>query len=158
MAVSGSGANVSYTIPNVNPGNYYLDIWKDNDNNGFWSIGDFVGWYGSGAWSAPTLTEFQISEGQTVNIDGYEVSWKLFMQAQKIDLISFKKQFRGGTLIIQIPKKKVNYQKNFEGLASLYAEGDLAMAIEDSFWKEIRVYYYKAPNLYQTTLGWLSEK
>ena len=69
VAVSSSGASASFTIPNVNPGNYYLDVWKDNDNDNVWSVGDFVGWYGSGALSAPELTEFQISEGQTVTIN-----------------------------------------------------------------------------------------
>lgn len=69
IAVTGSGANVSYTISNVNPGNYYLDVWKDNDNDNAWSVGDFVGWYGSGALNSPALTEFQISEGQTININ-----------------------------------------------------------------------------------------
>ena len=68
-AVSGSGASVSFTMTGVNPGNYYLDIWKDNDNDGFWGTsGDFVGWYGSGGLSAPSLTEFQISAGETVHL------------------------------------------------------------------------------------------
>lgn len=65
IAVSGSGASVSYTITGVNSGNYYLDVWKDNDNDNVWSVDDFVGWYGSGALAAPALTEFQISAGET---------------------------------------------------------------------------------------------
>ena len=64
-AVTGTGASVSFTLTDVNPGNYYLDIWKDRDNNGFWSVGDFIGWYGSGGLGSPALTEFQIAEGQT---------------------------------------------------------------------------------------------
>ncbi|MCK4406443.1 MAG: PKD domain-containing protein [Bacteroidales bacterium] len=66
-AVTGSGASVTFTLTDVNPGNYYLDVWKDNDNSGFWSGGDFVGWYGSGGLGSPNLTEFQITEGQTFN-------------------------------------------------------------------------------------------
>lgn len=65
--VSGSGASVSFTISDVNPGNYYLDVWKDNDNDGYWSTGDFEGWYGSGGLGSPDLTEFQIAEGETFN-------------------------------------------------------------------------------------------
>jgi len=64
-AVTGAGASVSFTLTNVNPGNYYLDVWKDADNNGFWSVGDYVGWYGSGGLGSPALTELQIAEGQT---------------------------------------------------------------------------------------------
>lgn len=66
-AVTGSGASVSFTLTNVNPGNYYLDVWKDRDNDGFWTVGDFIGWYGSGGLGSPTLTEFQIAEGETFN-------------------------------------------------------------------------------------------
>ena len=65
--VSGTGASVSFTLSGINPGNYYLDVWKDNDNNGFWTTGDFVGWYGSGGLGSPALTEIQITEGQTFN-------------------------------------------------------------------------------------------
>ncbi len=68
-AVTGSGANVSFTLTNVNPGNYYLDVWKDRDNDGFWSRDDFVGWYGSGGLGSPNLTEFQVTDGQTFNCD-----------------------------------------------------------------------------------------
>lgn len=64
-AVTGSGASVSFTVTGVNPGNYYLDVWKDIDNSGNWSTGDYIGWYGSGGLGSPVLTEFQISEGQT---------------------------------------------------------------------------------------------
>ncbi len=64
---SGTGASVSFTLSGINPGNYYLDVWKDNDNNGFWTTGDFVGWYGSGGLGSPSLTEIQITEGQTFN-------------------------------------------------------------------------------------------
>lgn len=67
-AVSGSGASVNFTLSNVNPGNYYLDVWKDIDNSGFWSAGDYIGWYGSGGLGSPALTEFQIAQGQTFNV------------------------------------------------------------------------------------------
>jgi uncharacterized protein (DUF2141 family) len=68
-SVTGSGASVSFTLANINPGNYYLDVWKDNDNDAGWSTGDFLGWYGSGGLGSPNLTEIQISEGQTVNVN-----------------------------------------------------------------------------------------
>ncbi len=64
---SGSGANVSFTLTDINPGNYYLDVWKDNDNSGTWTTGDYVGWYGSGGLGSPALTEIQLTNGQTFN-------------------------------------------------------------------------------------------
>ncbi len=67
-AATGSGSNVSFELTDVTPGIYYLDVWKDNDNSGGWSFGDFVGWYGDGGLGAPSLTEISIQEGQTKNV------------------------------------------------------------------------------------------
>lgn len=69
--VSGSGAKITFTFKDVVPGNYYLDVWLDADNSGDWSLGDLVGWYGSGAKNAPALSPFMVAEGKTVtkNID-----------------------------------------------------------------------------------------
>lgn len=66
-AVTGAGASVTFELVDVLPGNYYLDVWKDIDNDAFWSSGDYVGWYGSGGLGSPALTEFQIADGQTFN-------------------------------------------------------------------------------------------
>jgi len=69
VSVSGAGANVSFEIKDVLSGNYYLDVWKDIDNSTDWSVGDFVGWHGSGGLGSPSLTEFQITDGETLNFD-----------------------------------------------------------------------------------------
>jgi hypothetical protein len=66
-ATSGSGASVSFEMVDVLPGNYYLDVWKDIDNSATWTVGDFVGWYGSGGLGSPQLTEFQIGQGENKN-------------------------------------------------------------------------------------------
>lgn len=65
--VSGSGAKITFVFNDVVPGNYYLDVWLDADNSGDWSAGDLVGWFGSGAKNAPTLSPFMVAEGKTVN-------------------------------------------------------------------------------------------
>jgi hypothetical protein len=77
-AVTGGGATVNFTLSNVNPGNYYLDVWKDIDNTNTWTVTDYVGWYGSGGLGSPSLTEFQIAEGQTFNcsVDMYIIAKK----------------------------------------------------------------------------------
>lgn len=68
QAMTGAGASVSFELKDVLPGNYYLDIWKDIDNSATWTVGDFVGWYGSGGLGSPQLTEFQITDGQTIEM------------------------------------------------------------------------------------------
>jgi uncharacterized protein (TIGR02145 family) len=65
----GSGDAVTYLMTNIPPDKYYLDVWKDNDNNGMWTAGDYVGWYGSGGLGSPELTEFEITQGQTLILD-----------------------------------------------------------------------------------------
>ncbi len=77
-SVTGGGASVSFTLTNVIAGNYYLDVWKDIDNSGGWSLTDYVGWYGSGGLGSPSLTEFQIADGQTFNcsVDMYILAKK----------------------------------------------------------------------------------
>ncbi len=45
--------NGNYIMAVVVPGVYFMDAWKDNDNDGVWgSSGDFIWWNGSGAWPA----------------------------------------------------------------------------------------------------------
>jgi hypothetical protein len=66
IAVVGSGANVTFSMSGILAGSYYLDVWKDVDNSGTWSSGDFVGWYGVGSYASPSLTQFQISTGGTM--------------------------------------------------------------------------------------------
>ena len=98
----------------------------------------------------------QMKEGKTVNIDGYEVAWELFRQVQKADLLGGKKRFDGRTLITQISRKESKYLNNIEALANLYSKGDLCLAIEKPFWKEIRAYYSRADNLFLATINWLN--
>jgi len=64
-ATTGSGASVTFTMTDVLPGNYYIDVWKDCDNTATWTVGDYVGWYGSGGIGSISLTEFSIAQGQT---------------------------------------------------------------------------------------------
>jgi len=64
-AVSGSGASATFSLSNIVPGVYYLDVWKDIDNSAGWSTNDFVGWYGSGGLGSPALTPLQVTAGGT---------------------------------------------------------------------------------------------
>ncbi len=69
VTVVGTGTSVTYSITNVPPGTWYMDYWLDNDFSGFWSTGDFVAWYGSGTWGAPTLTPFVIIDGEVKTLN-----------------------------------------------------------------------------------------
>lgn len=57
-----------YTIPNVTPATYYLDGWKDNNNDLIINTGDFFGVYGSGTYPNYQPSPFSVAAGQTTNI------------------------------------------------------------------------------------------
>lgn len=61
--VFGFGSIVSYTFPAVEPGTYYLDVWKDMDNSITLSTGDFLGWYGTGDFNSPLLKPIIVQSG-----------------------------------------------------------------------------------------------
>jgi hypothetical protein len=63
----GSG---NYALENVTPGVYYMDAWKDNDNNGIWgSSGDYIWLHGTGIYPNYTLVPIQVAFGTIITID-----------------------------------------------------------------------------------------
>ncbi len=62
-------ANGNYTIANIVPGTYFMEAWKDNNNNqAIGDTGDFYGIYGTLSGSSPQFTPVSIPAGQTVTI------------------------------------------------------------------------------------------
>jgi len=67
LRTTAAAANGSYSFTNVNPGNYYLDVWKDLNNNSTIDSGDLYGVYTTnGAQASP----FAVTVGQTTTIGG----------------------------------------------------------------------------------------
>lgn len=56
----------SFEFTNVNPGNYYLDIWKDNNNNRVIDSGDIYGFYTTGGREP---SPFSVVANQTTTIN-----------------------------------------------------------------------------------------
>ena len=62
--------NGNYTMAGVVPGVYYMDAWKDNDNNRVWgSTGDYVWINGTGAYPNYTLAPLQCPGGQITAVN-----------------------------------------------------------------------------------------
>jgi hypothetical protein len=62
-ACDGSG---NYTMSGIVPGDYYMDAWRDNDNNGVWgSSGDYIWVNGSGGFPNYTLEPIRFCSGTT---------------------------------------------------------------------------------------------
>jgi len=60
--------NGSYSLADISPGSYYLDAWKDNNNNQQFDSGDFWGVYGSGTYPNYQPSPFSVAAGKTANI------------------------------------------------------------------------------------------
>lgn len=60
----GLGATATYMLDPVAQGTWYLDAWKDNDGSSNWTVGDLVGWYGTGGLNAPSLSSFSLAQNE----------------------------------------------------------------------------------------------
>jgi hypothetical protein len=70
FAFTACDANGVYTLSNLTPGVYYMDAWKDNDNDRVWgSSGDYVWINGSGVYPNYTLAPLQFPAGQTTTVN-----------------------------------------------------------------------------------------
>jgi len=52
-AVARSGSVWTFTIDQLTPGTYYVDVWKDINNDGFVNVGDIYGYYTTGTLGQP---------------------------------------------------------------------------------------------------------
>jgi uncharacterized protein len=99
----------------------------------------------------------KIRAGHTVNVDGYEIGPSLFSSCARADLLTTDaKRHRGRVLVVQIvANEKQIAREDLHALARAYAAGESARATEQPFWREIKPFYGRAPNLQQITLDWL---
>jgi exosortase A-associated hydrolase 2 len=99
-----------------------------------------------------------MEQGQPVNIDGYEMSYKLFQQACNINLSKNAASYNGNTLIVELGKEKQTAREELIKLSNIYRKCDYKYAVEEPFWREIKRYYGRAENLFNMTLNWIDCK
>jgi uncharacterized protein (DUF2141 family) len=68
VGASGSGGSATFALSNVTPGTYYLDAWKDVNNNQLFDAGDLYGWYGSATYPGGSISPLMVSAGQTTTV------------------------------------------------------------------------------------------
>ena len=97
----------------------------------------------------------QMEAGQPVNIDGYEVSHAMFRQITEIRLDQQVGAFNGSCLVVQIDRAERPPRKEYQALAGRYRQAQIAHAVEQPFWKEIKEFYGRAPRLSAITQEWM---
>jgi len=96
-----------------------------------------------------------MQQGQTVNVDGYEMGWPLYSSVAPIRAAQTPHVFGGPCLIVQIdrqPRPAADLQR----LGTTYPAATVKFAQEEAFWKEIARFYQSAPNLFEITTSWLA--
>ena len=96
-----------------------------------------------------------MEEGKTVNVDGYEMAWPLYEQIAGIDLLNQKNSFMGKSLLVQISRKEGDISQPFRSLQGRMGNCEAALAVEEPFWKEIKLYYARGESLFRITREWL---
>jgi uncharacterized protein len=99
----------------------------------------------------------KMRRGDTVNIEGYALSFSLFEQACEVDLAKSMGRFAGRGLVVQIGPEGAPVRKEFQELLAQCDRLQLAQAAEEPFWRELKNYYQRADRLAAVTQRWIEE-
>lgn len=94
--------------------------------------------------------------GDTVNVDGYELSHRHYSEVSAVKLAAGPKRHMGPCLVVHIDRQPGRPAGELQQLADTYSHGSLVFAQEEAFWKEIAKFYHVAPNLYATTTAFVA--
>ena len=102
----------------------------------------------------PALVEV-MRQGNTVNVDGYEMSFPLYSEVAALKLAAAPHRHTGPCLVAQIDRQE-RPSPELQQLAACYSRATVAFAQEEPFWKEIaRSYQQHAASLFAVTSDWL---
>ncbi len=101
----------------------------------------------------------RLQTGDTVNVDGYEISQSFFESFSKTALLPpGARRHAGPACVIQISATESQKERaDLVALAATYPRGSSRRVTEQPFWREIKPFYGRAPNLQNATLDWLRE-
>ena len=94
----------------------------------------------------------RLAAGGTVNIEGYQLSQPLFAQVSGFQLKIVLQQFAGETFVIQTAPDSLDFRPELVELVRGLERCHLDAVQEEPFWKEIKTFYQRAPELTRVTL------
>ena len=100
----------------------------------------------------------RLREGQTVNIEGYEMAEPLFRQVSDFQLTTVLAQFSGQMIAVQISQDDVPVRPDLIALAEISPRFRIELAKEEPFWREIKSFYQRAPELTRLSMQALGAK
>jgi len=89
----------------------------------------------------------RLAQGGTVNIDGYELGGRLFSQVNELRLRDELAKFSGHVLLVQIDESEVPLKPELAAIASELRQCHVVSVKEEAFWRELKTFYQRAPEL-----------
>lgn len=94
----------------------------------------------------------RLEQGGTVNIEGYDLALSMFRQASGFRIDSTLADYPGEVLIAQVDQGDNPVKPEFAALVEGRVNRRVVAVREEPFWKEIRTFYQRAPELTRVTL------
>ena len=94
----------------------------------------------------------RLTSGESVNIEGYELAKPLYQQVSEFRLQEALAEFSGSTLAVAITQGQTPMRPELAGLTEVVDRCDVQHAQEEPFWKEIKAFYQRAPELTRISL------
>lgn len=99
-----------------------------------------------------------LNQGKNINVEGYEITKKLYQQVSEINLLSSDKSFEGNTLLLQSAPDNSGIESDLDKLKNLYIRSNRSEVLKSSdppFWADMKCYPPKVADLFEKTLNWL---
>jgi exosortase A-associated hydrolase 2 len=93
-----------------------------------------------------------LADGGTVNIEGYQLAAPLFRQVSEFRMDDVLCNFAGEILFVSINQGEMPVPSSLIALAENFNRRRVEVVREDAFWREIKTFYQRAPELTRVTL------
>jgi exosortase A-associated hydrolase 2 len=97
----------------------------------------------------------RLDRGETVNVEGYRISGPLFRGVSGLRLPEVLSARKRPCQIVSIAARPSPPREDLASIASAFAHVQVASAVEEAFWKEIKVFYQRAADLFRVSFDWL---
>ena len=97
----------------------------------------------------------RLDRGETVNVEGYLVSGTLFRGVSGLRLPDLLAARQVPTQVVSISPRPAPPRPDLASLGAANARIEIAGAVEEAFWKEIKAFCQRAEDLSRVTFDWL---
>ena len=94
----------------------------------------------------------RLVSGGTVNVEGYELAEPLFRQVSQFRLHGALADFHGEAFVVQVDQGDASPRPELAALTIANPRCRVEVVREEAFWREIKTFYQRAPELTRVTL------